>query len=182
MKMYLIAELGYDEGHVYGLYSSKEKAIESLPYFNLQEDDITECEVDPPNSGEKYEEFYYYNIFAKGKEEHQKTTEKPSEVEPFSYGAWNHSTCVFQGYGKTLEEAKANCYKARDNAHPVWQVFNTGTETHHADKSGVQLLGYLTKDFFCAIHEDRNVCIIALEEYKKTGKVSEFLRFPGNEK
>lgn len=178
MKIYLVGEDDYDGTNIYGLYSSKEKSIEALPYFNCKEDDITEFEVDPPNTGEKYEEFYYYNFFKEGDEQHNITRSRPSDIEPISYGLLNGKYgCPYSGTGRTLEEAKENCYKAKNNAHPVWQIFNDGTEFHYADKSAVQIVRH--SNYFCAVHEDRNVCIIAIDEYKKTGKVSEFLRFPG---
>lgn len=176
MKIYILIGYGNEEGEIQGAYSTKEKALEACPYFNYDESDIREVEIDPPNVGEKYEEFYYFNIF-KDKEEVSKYMSQPSRVKPISYGYLDCDyQCAFQGTGRSIDEARINAYKARDSADPVWQVHsNVERKVHHADRSGIFKWELGTSGGCYAVHKDLNVCMMALEEYKKTGRASEFI-------
>lgn len=178
MKIYAILGVGYEGDGVKAVYSTKEKALEALPYLAscFDEGDIEEYDIDPPNEGEKYEKFYYFNIFSNGESFRGETYEKPSEVKWINYGRFDRYTALYQGYGRTPEEAKINAEKARDSSQPVWQISDDGIEVHHSHPSTIfEWRGFSREGACYAVHADRNVCIIALEEYKKFGKISEFL-------
>lgn len=176
MKIYIVGEDDYDGTNIFGVYSTREKAVEALHYLDayLKEEDIKEYELDLPNDGEKYEVFHSCHMKDGGEKEFFTTENKPSTVVPITYGYGK--TPYWSGHGRTKEEAEANAEKGRLELQPVWQIHETGLETIYWHPSAIWRVDKCegTHGFY-AVHKDRNVCIIALEEYKKTGKISEFL-------
>lgn len=182
MKVYVIAESDYDGVNIESVYSTKEKAIEALPYYeSMDEDDIYEFELDPVHKGEKYEIYHYCNVDPNTKEKVKvwggTQSFKPSEVVPFEFCTSRSSHTQTIGWGKTAEEAESNARIAQSQLHPVWQVW---VDDKYGDDRRMRLPHPSTiyKGTYCgsyAVHEDFNVAKIAVIEYMATGKLSPFL-------
>lgn len=171
MKVYVLGNDDYEGMNIIGIYSTKEKAIEALPYENMNENDIYEYEIDTPNDGEKYELFYYCGM--DGSEVWTgEMKEKPSQVKYCKY-ALGHPSRV-SGTGRTPEEARINAEKAKSELHLIWQISDNGTEVHHSHPSMIYDWTHCGTGCY-AVHEDYNVAKIAVMEYMATGKLSPFL-------
>lgn len=175
MKIYIIPE-SYEQGiEILGAYSTKEKAIEALPYFNSDERDIYEVKLDAPNVGEKYEKFYCYKLGKCFKADNRHFFEikmLPCQFVPFHFV--NHIPNAVVGYGKTKEEAKENAKNAIRELHPIWQIAYDGFEIHHGHPSMIR--DWAETPY--GLHEDYNVAKIAITEYLATGKIGVGLVLP----
>lgn len=181
MKIYILACHNYDGIDVEGVYSTREKALEAIRYHeNLREEAIEEYELDPPNVGEIYEDYFYCNV--KPSESVTKMWGdsckiRPSEFVPFKFVISHRETLDHtQGFGKTMEEAEANARHAQTLLHPVWKVHVE--DGHNCDhRFRIPHPSACTSKFFgtYAIHEDFNVAKIAVMEYQATRKLSPFL-------
>lgn len=112
MKVYVFGSEDFDGLWIYGIYSSKEKALESRPFHcnELDESNIFEFEVDPPHGPDTYEDQHYFAISTTGETRagtHWVKSPFQDEVRffetldsPLSKG----SVFVF-GYAHTPEEA-----------------------------------------------------------------------------
>lgn len=180
MKVYIIAESDYDGVNIESVYSTKEKAVEALPYYcAMDEEDIYEYELDPIHEGEKYEIYHYCNIDPNSTDKVWGGTQsvRPSEVAPFEFYCSHKTHTQTQGWGKTKEEAEANARHAQTLLHPVWKVHvddswkddHRWRAPHPSEIGGSSLWGTY------AVHEDFNIAKIAVMEYQATGKLSPFL-------
>lgn len=181
MKVYIVGDEDYEGLDIHGVFSTEEKALFSLPYLTngTPETSLFEFDLDQEPTGERHELYYFYSITFEGEEGDDFTFQirmLPSQVKAFEYGDhYRPHTSAYCGSGRTLEEAKNNAYKARELGNPVWQVCFSGENYYHSDISHVykhdSRMPY-------AVHADKNVCIIAIQEYKKGGtRFSEFLTF-----
>lgn len=178
MKVYIIAESDYDGVNIESVYSTKEKAVEALPYYcAMDEEDIYEYELDPIHEGEKYEIYHYCNIDPNSTDKVWGGTQsvRPSEVAPFEFYCSHRTHTQTQGWGKTKEEAESNARIAQSQLHPVWQVFID--DKYKCDSRCRVPHPSVIYPFHrtYAVHEDFNIAKIAVMEYQATGKLSPFL-------
>lgn len=180
MKVYVLGGSNYDGTDIHGIYSTREKTVSALSYSSYYDErDIQEIELDPENSGEKYEDYFFCNV----KPSESKTQMwggciklKPCEFVPFQFIDSLHDFADHTfGLGKTPEEAEANARHAQTLLHPVWIIRTDGYQKRLPHPSCVD--GSAGRQA-CAVHEDFNVAKIAIMEYKATGKLSPFLKIP----
>lgn len=180
MKVYVLGNDNYEGLDIESVYSTKEKAIEALPYYQaMTEEDIYEYELDPVHTGEKYEIYHYCNVDPNSKDKAWGGTQsvKPSEVRPFGFCASRTSHTQTQGWGKTAEEAESNARIAQSQLHPVWQVWidnKYGDDGRFLHSHPLTVFTGTCSGSY-AVHEDFNVAKIAVMEYMATGKLSPFL-------
>lgn len=180
MKVYILAEYDYDGVNIVSVYSTKEKAVEALPYYcAMTEEDIHEYELDPIHLGEKYEIYHYCNIDPNSVDKVWGGTSsvRPSEVIPFKFCEKRSSHTQTQGWGKTKEEAESNARIAQSQLHPVWQVwvgdkYKNDHRIRHPHPSTIYKGPHRGA---YAVHEDFNIAKIAVVEYQASGKLSAFL-------
>lgn len=181
MKVYVLMNQQNEDSEIFGVYSSKEKAIESFPFQceKLDEEDIEEMEIDPPNNGEPYQKIFIVCMEQSGKTWGGDLWRRLSEIEPPQFHSRKENgTMVFwvSAEGLTEDEAKSKCVTTLPLIHPVWQVSrytnsNEMLEIQHPHPSCIYKFNTCEKVIPYAVHEDLNVARITLWEYEKTSKI-----------
>lgn len=187
MKIYILrTEADYDNSYkLYGVYSSKDRAIEAIPFLEagLGESDIEEIELDPPNESEPYEPIFLAIAYTDGTtwESPRVHKIKRSELESwpelgdkhlsFSYSTGLHG---YVGYAETQDGAMSNARAGLSLLRPVWRVSRYSTregfnETHEAHPSRVSPFALFNTAY--AVHEDLEAAKRILVEYEATGKI-----------
>lgn len=178
MKVYVLGDDKIDGVSIKGIYSTKEKAIQALPYHEyLIEDDIAEIELDPPNKGEIYEQYYYCRFDPNVPSNILCGMQKRMATETPAYQFGRNSSSTTIGWGKSAPEAEENARKAQLELHPVWQVFVDDTDSfknrYHLSHPSM-IYSFSGRKAF-AVHEDFNIAKIAIMEYVASCKLSPYL-------
>ena len=184
MKLYLLRTENYEGVDIHGLYSSKEKAIESFPFRpeTLDESDIEEIEVDPPCGEERYELFFYAVACTDGDSWNEDVpsrmlrSEAEASTPHFSWDSHRNRGSVI-AYAPTTQEAASKAQASLPMIQPVWQVarYQGGApglmEVKHAHPSCVHKWNELPGHKGYAVHEDLETARQILIEHETTGRV-----------
>ena len=186
MKLYLLRIEDRDGVDIQGLYSSKEKAIESFPFNanKLSEEDIEEIEVDPPNGPERYETYFCAIAHTDGSICALDPTFRMTRMEAESpHYSWDSLIGLGRVtvFAPSPEEARAKAEKYLPTLHPVWQVGrsrdgHSPVEARHSHPSCV----YARWPRAYAVHEDLDTARQILTEYETTGRVLPGLVVPAD--
>lgn len=189
MKVYLLkstTDCDYNCEEVCGVYSSREMAIASIPFHRdtLDESDIHEVEVDPPNIGDRHEMFFRVMAYSDkstgdyGGGQHKLTAAEADEIY-FGIGH-GESRGFTAAYGRTREEAASRAIAALSLLHPVWQVgrYINAPEKFNEIRLAVPQNVCRWDDTPYAVHEDLPTARAILLEYESTGNVLPGLVLP----
>lgn len=116
MKIYIIQEEDYEGINIYGIFSSKEKAIEYFPFLegHYNEKDIKEYQIDPEKPLIKYQDNFGHYISKNNKEWSFTGRILETKFVPFILNKdAPEDHALYLGFGKTAEEAKENAYKCK---------------------------------------------------------------------
>lgn len=188
MKIYLLAREDYEGIDVAGVFSSRQKALDAIPFFEWQHDesDVLEMEVDPVLEGEKYHLMFFccaYRppLLVDGKNYHEGTRwMKETEASELKFSAAFYKeeefiTCL--AYAKTEQQAIANAIDGLKFLNPVWQVAPYKNKPDELCESLIprpeDVHQAWNKPY--GLHRDLNQARIAILEYLKTGKILEGL-------
>lgn len=180
MILYLLSISDCEGEDILGLYSSREKAIESFPFqgMELDESNIREIEVDAPNKSPRYDKFFCFSIRTDGT-----TWSTPVRMSVDGVNEYHFSSCIgldgmfsCTAYGRTIQEAEYRAREGLKNIHPVWQVgrYNDNSsgfcEVHHPDISKVHKWEGIPGNNGYAIHEDLETARQIFITYETTGR------------
>ena len=177
MKVYLLKTDNYEGDEIHGIYSSREKAIESLSYHesNLSEDDIEEVEVDPPN-GERYEMFYRAEsctdgTVKTGPYKHRMLPSSPEATDIRLMWCEENTKGYAVAYATTEQEAREKATAALSLLKPVWQVGrnrSNGSIIKHRHPHPDNVYNQWPKPY--AVHTSRHIAESILLRYEATGQ------------
>lgn len=188
MKVFALKSDCDDGYEIVGLFSTKQKAVEAIPYQpgNSNKEDILEFEIDPQYDGEPYENIRYCNIFESGEVGHYNARCRLSEMEAPSYGGHYMPSSTYAGvrnfcavaYGRTDQEAEYKARAAFALINPIWEVCRLENgEMHEVLYPHISEIRESPR-LPCAHHKDLNTARIILWAYEKTGELNPNLRLP----